>query len=91
MYFRIYRYLRKEDLPNNFQNHCKSTRELVRRINEAYGELLRRLITDNNSGVYSCSYKSIARLIEEGVERRETEFAIDEPMSIAVKNEAYTM
>lgn len=84
-------YLRKEDLPMNFQNHCKRKRELVRQVNELYGDLLRRLVTDNNFKAYSCSYISIAKLIEEGVERREKEFAIDEQLSISVKNEAATM
>ncbi|MBE6543514.1 MAG: hypothetical protein E7675_03870 [Ruminococcaceae bacterium] len=84
-------YLRKEDLPMNFQNHCKNKRELVRQVNEAYGDMLRRLITDNNSKAYSCSFVSIAKLIEEGIERRENEFAIDEMLSIAVKNEAESM
>lgn len=84
-------YLRKEDLPANFQNHCKNKREIVTKINEAYGDLLRRLITDNNSKVYSGSYSSIAKLIKEGVEQRESEFTIDEALTIGAKNEALTM
>ncbi len=74
-------YVSMEDMPPRFADTCKNSKDIIYSINDQYGDLLRKLSTDDKTKAFAAGYSAVSRLIEEGEKRRDEEHTVDKELS----------
>lgn len=74
-------YVQSCDFPDKLNERCKNTKEMVYRLNESYGAMLKSLLNEDRTAAFSSGYLSVSKLIEEGETRREEELSVDNSLS----------